>query len=275
MFRTALIVAVLALAAADAAARAPSPFTPGFVELRAASQPLRGGTLSTWTIRRERRENEITLVMALAPRNRARLEVRPVLREGPARETYAAGPCQDALAVVNGSFFYKDDRGARPMGLVRFDGRTVQGPSPRASGGFLASDGRSLTVVPKKAPAAALAERYAIESAPILIEDGASGMRSNDGQRYDRVAVGITRDGDLLAIGAFAAGQATVSLWEFEKLAREAARRSGKEIADLIAMDGGPSAHLYVPGLPAKSAVHGWLGRIYTPNVVCIGVRGA
>lgn len=264
----------VALCAVSASGWTASPFTPGFKLLKSAAYDHRGGTVATWTIQRDRRDTEITLVMATAPARRARLEVRPVLRDGPARPTYAEGPCQDALAVVNGSFFYKDEQGARPMGLVRVDGQTVQGPSPRTSGGFLTSDGRTLRIVPKRTPAPALAARFAVESAPILIEAGASGMRSNDGQRYDRVAVGVTRDGDLIAVGAFAAGQATVSLWEFEKLAREAARRQGDEIVDLIAMDGGPSAHFYVPDAP-KQSLHGWLGRIYTPNVVCIGVRGA
>jgi len=272
ILRTALTALTL-LAAVPATAQAPRPFVPGFALLASSSQGVRGGEVSSFTLRRNGRESSIALVMAIAPKARAWASVRTVLREGPARATYVQGPCQDALAVVNGSFFYKDERGYSPMGLVRVDGAALQGPSPRTSGGFLTSDGRTVAIVPKGKPAAALKARFAVESAPILIADGASGMRSNDGRRYDRVAVGITADGDLMAIGAFGPSQASVSLWEFEKLAREAAARRGERIADLIAMDGGPSAHLYLPGGPAKAGLYGHLGRIYTPNVVCIGVR--
>ena len=273
MLRPALLF--LAALAAPAAAASPPPLAPGFTTTQSSSRQANGGRVAEWTLKRDRRDDgAIRLVMAIVPRNAARVEVRPVLKEGPAGPTYRSGPCQDALAVVNGSFFYQDAAGYRPMGLVRVDGRTVQGPSPRTSGGFLTSDGRTVRIVPKATPAPAQAARFAVESAPILIQEGRNGMRSDDRQRHDRVAVGITEDGDLIAVGAFGPSQATVSLWEFEKLARAAALRQGERIDDLIALDGGPSAHLYLPGGPGREGVlHGWKGRIYTPNVVCIGAR--
>lgn len=249
------------------------PFADGFLAVLVSdlSNPRR--KLTDWSLRRPDSRSSFNLVSVVVPKSRAWVSVRAVDRNGPARSVYVQGPCQDAVAVVNGSFFYEDERGARPMGLVRIDGRTVQEPSPRRSGGFLLSDGRSLRIVPKAQPAAALKARFAVESSPILILDGRSGMRSNDGRRYDRVAVGLTADGDLVAVGAFGPSQNAVSLWEFERLAREAARRHGETLRHLIAMDGGPSAHLYQPNGGKGGALRGHLGPIYTPNVVCLGVR--
>lgn len=252
-----------------------SEFIPGFNILLTGNRAERGGHVAQWSLARTAREGQtVTLVMAIAPKARAWVSVRPVLKDGPARPTYIQGPCQDAVAVVNGSFFYRDDKGARPMGLVRVDGRTVQGPSPRTSGGFLTSDGRSIRIVLKSQPEKAASARFAVESAPILIWNGRNGMRSDDRKRHDRVGMGITEDGDLVMVGAFGPAAAGVSLWEFEKLVRQAAIYQGERMVDFIAFDGGPSAHLYLPGGEGKGgALFGQKGPIYTPNVVCLGVR--
>lgn len=277
---TVLAACALALAAGAAIAQARNrlqqpEFIPGFRVLLSGDGVERGGHIAQWALARTARQGQtVSLVMAIAPKASAWVSVRPVLKDGPARPTYVQGPCQDALAVVNGSFFYRDAMGARPMGLVRVEGSTVQGPSPRTSGGFLTSDGRSIRIVLKGQPQRALGARFAVESAPILIWNGRNGMRSDDRQRHDRVGVGITEDGDIVVVGAFGPAAAGVSLWEFEKLVRQAAIHQGERMADFIALDGGPSAHFYMPGGDGKGgALLGHKGAIYTPNVVCVGVR--
>jgi hypothetical protein len=272
-------LAVLAAAGAAVATLAqprpqPTPFAPGFLLLSSRELPReRGATVRVFTLRREKgNRSPITLVIAAVPAHSARLEVREVRQEGPARTTYANGPCPTAIAAVNGSFFYHDADGYRPMGLVRIDGQTIQGPSPRTSGGFLASDGRSIRIVPRKAPAPALAARFAVESSPILIEGGKSGMRADDGLRFDRIGVGAADSGAMVVLGAFGVAQKAVSLWEFEGLARAAAARVDEHIADMLAMDGGPSAHLFLPD-ENGGVLYGQPGRIYTPNMVCVGLK--
>jgi hypothetical protein len=264
----------VAAGAAMVQARPPAPpFAPGFLLESSRAIPRRGARVRVWTLRRDRgNRSAIELVMVIAPRRAATLEVKPIATEGMARDVYPRQVCDGALAAVNGSFFYHDARGFRPMGLVRVEGRTVQGPSPRKSGGFLTSDGRRLTIVHKATPSSALAARFAVESSPILIYRGQSGMRSDDMQRFDRVAVGATEGGDLVLLGAFGVAQRSVSLWEFEKLARAGAAAEGVAIRDLIAMDGGPSAHLYLPD-DGAGVLFGQGGHIYTPNLVCIGLR--
>ncbi|MBX7249584.1 MAG: phosphodiester glycosidase family protein [Caulobacteraceae bacterium] len=272
------LTAVSALLFAGAAfaaqpARGPAALTPGFLVDEMRELPRReGASVIVWTLHRAKgARSPITLVMATAPGWSARLEVRPVLRDGPARAAYAADPCAGSLAAINGSFFYHDARGYRPMGLVRVEGQTLQGPSPGTSGGFLATDGRAATVVPKGEPAPALAARFAVESSPILIREGRNAMRSDDGLRFDRVAAGVTRDGGMVLMGAFGVAQKAVSLWEFEALAEAAAKARGVKITDLLAMDGGPSAHLWLGG-EGGGVLYGQPGRIYTPNKVCLSL---
>jgi hypothetical protein len=269
----------LLLAAGAAAAEPPrpmAPFAPGFLLIDVRELPRdQGAIVKIWTLRRAKgSRSPITLVMARAPSGAAHIEVRSVLKDGPARSTYAAEPCADALAAINGSLFYHDERGYRPMGLVRVDGQTLQGPSPRTSGGFLASDGRSVSIVAKATPGPAQAARFAVESSPILIRDGRSGMRSDDGRRFDRVGAGTTREGSVMLMGAFGLAQQAVSLWEFEALAQAAAQASGERMADMLAMDGGPSAHLWLGG-ESGGTLFGQSGRIYTPNKVCLKLNSS
>jgi len=270
----AILVAGAAMAQANPPRPRPTPFAPGFLLVSSRDLPRsRGAKVRVFTLRREKgNAAPITLVMAVAPGHSARLEVRDVKVDGLARTTYANGPCPTALATVNGSFFYHDARGFRPMGLVRVDGQTLQGPSPRTSGGFLTSDGQSIRVVPKRTPDLALAARYAVESSPILIQNGKSGMRADDGLRFDRIGVGQAKGGAMIAVGAFGVAQKAVSLWEFEALVRAAADTLGERVTDMLAMDGGPSAHLFLPD-ENGGVLYGQPGRIYTPNMVCLSLK--
>ena len=61
----------------------------------------------------------------------------------------------------------------------------------------------------------------------------------------------------------------SVSLFEFEQLCRGAARATSEAITDLIAMDGGPSAHLWLPPL---GRLYGARSSIYLTNLVTIGL---
>ena len=109
----------------------------------------------------------------------------------------------------------------------------------------------------------------AIESSPILIRHGASGMKRDDHIRADRVAAGVTSDGDVVLFAVVGQGNDAVSLYEFEELIQAAAAVRGKTLADVIAFDGGPSAHLWIPG---QEIFLGQTRSIYLTDVVCVGV---
>ena len=71
-------------------------------------------------------------------------------------------------------------------------------------------------------------------------------------------------------VAAFAPDQRTVSLAEFARLAALAAARAGTRIVGLLAMDGGPSAHLWFPG---AGQLFGARGDVYLPSAVCLVPR--
>ena len=264
--RRALIAAALP---APALARVRTDVWPGFTVLDRRRWRLGTGVdVMEWRLQRDDAQGgDVTLVWvsASAP-SRAGLTV--VERRGPAPALYRSIPLPGVLAAINGSFFEGRPGDERPMGLLRQDGVTRQGPTPGRSGGFLVGAGGHLQVLDRRHPAQAEASPWAIESSPILVQGGDSGMRRDDHARADRVAAGTTRSGALCLAGAFAQGQATVSLYAFEQLCRRAAASAGEAVEDLIAMDGGPSAHLW---LPTVGRLYGARSSIYLTNLVTIG----
>ena len=212
----------------------------------------------------------IDLVVARIRRGRYAASIRPVMKLGAASDLFTRRLCDGAAMVVNGSFYIRRGERTRPLGLVRIDRRQLSAPSRRRSGGFLTVTRGVVEVLPRSRQAEAMRADDAIETTPILIDRGTDAMRSDDGIRFDRVGVGVTASGDLLAIGAFGQAQDTVSLAEFGVLARGALARTGQQVATLIALDGGPSAHLY---FPASGRLFGARGPVFLPNAVCVAIR--
>lgn len=182
----------------------------------------------------------------------------------------AAAGCPPAAITVNGGFYLRDAKGARPLGLVRIAGSTKSPPSGRKFGGYLTGGHPGLAVLRKGDVQRALRAPYAIESSPLVVEGGASGIRSDDGEVYDRIAIGSARDGGALVVGVFGDDQETVTLGEFASIAIRATAMIGHPAADLLAMDGGPSAHVR---LGAANALYGYRGPAFLPNVVCLAKR--
>jgi hypothetical protein len=170
--------------------------------------------------------------------------------------------------AVNGGFFLRQGEARKPLGLVRVDGRTLSKASRRRSGGVLAIRGGELQVLPRRNIAEALAATDAIESTPLVIEAGRNAMRSDDRIRFDRVAIGRATDGGVLIVGAFGKNQDSISLWELGVLARAAMKARGGTVRDLLALDGGPSAHIAI-----GDRLFGYRGPAYLPNAICLTPR--
>ena len=261
---------LIALVLAAAAPASRPPFMPGFAAVaHTALASAKKSRIDLWTLRRDGDSGGITLGMVTTPRKAARVRIVPVARRDRARGLYASVPCPGALAMINGSFFEGNRKREHIQGLLRLDGVTRQPPSARTTGGFLATDGRTVRVLGRDHAEEALKAENAIESSPILIEGGQNGMRRDDGVRADRVAAGVTTDGDVVLFAAIGKDGGGVSLYEFEELIRAGAAVQGKLLADVIAMDGGPSAHLW---LPRQDLFLGQTGSIFLTEAVCVGV---
>lgn len=267
----ALACAMLLGAGAPAPPATPE-FSPGFTATaHTGLVSAKKAQVDVWRLHRGHAGGAgFTLVMVSAPRRAARVRFVMVARRGPAKRLYQRVSCPGALAVINGSFFEGSSGAEKVQGLVQLDGRMAQPTSQRTQGGFLTWDGRGLAVILRVDAAKAERALNAIESSPILIENGANGMNRDDGVHADRVAAGVTKRGDVVLIGAFGDKDDAVSLWEFEALAEAAARAERLELKDLIAMDGGPSAHLY---LPRAGLFFGRTAPVFLSDAVCLGVE--
>jgi len=268
-----------ALAASAAVAGAPpvltpppADFAPGFASVAHTDQ-IAGKTarVDVWGLRRTAGNGgPVNLVMGMVPKADAQIRIVPVARRAAAsRGLYERAPCPGALAMINGSFFEGFGRHEHIQGLLRVGRRALRPISGRQQGGFLTTDGRSLRILPRAEAARAQAADNAVESSPILMLRGQSGMHRDDGAHADRVAAGLTDKGDVVLIGAFGERNDTVSLYEFETLAEGAAAANGLRLRDVIAMDGGPSAHLY---LPRTDLFFGQTGPIFLTDVICLWV---
>lgn len=236
----------------------------------ALKMPTTEVTSQLWRLRRDSDSSAIELVIILAPQSSTALSIRPTLSRGRASELFQPSLCKSPLAITNGSFYIAESSGARPLGLVRIGGKTLGKPSKRKSGGFFATDSGKPVIFKRKDIDSAMAMQDVIESTPILIEGGTSGMRNNDGIRFDRVAVGNASKGLSIIAGAFGEDQNSVSLFEFEKLVRAGSAALGAAPLDVIALDGGPSAHIY---LPNSGQLFGYQGSSYLPNVICLAAK--
>lgn len=247
---------------------AQSELAPGFTIFTKAGSRQPQFRLDTWRLQRkaDRTSSTIELVVATADA-KARVRIQPVLKHGSTVTLYSRSLCPKALAVANGSFYVRTGDKTDPLGLVRVGGRTIADPSQRRSGGFLAIDNGKARILPRAAASDALKATDAIESTPILVRNGNNDMRSDDRVRFDRVAIGTLASGKTALIGAFGEDQDSVSLYEFSLLARAAVAATGEKLQDLLAMDGGPSAHIY---LPPANRLFGYRGPAYLPNAVCI-----
>jgi hypothetical protein len=205
------------------------------------------------------------IVVTLDKKTKARIQ--PVLQQGSASSLYAPELCPGALIVANGSFYTRSGEKTEPLGLVRIAGKTLAKPSERRSGGFLIINNGRVQILPRSASARALTAEDAIESTPIVVKGGTTDMRSDDRVRFDRVGVGTISKGRTVVIGAFADDQDSISLYEFSVLARAAVATTGARLKDFLSMDGGPSAHIY---LPVGNRLFGYRGPAFLPNAICI-----
>lgn len=223
-----------------------------------------------WVVRRSRGDPPIDLIVLILPQARYATSIAPVARADLAPRLFPPLPCRAAAVVTNGGFFWRSIKGPRALGLVRVSGRTLTRPSGRRYGGFLTATDGTFAVLRRQAANTALRATDAIESSPIIVWNARSDMKSDDGIRFDRVALGTTVDGQLVIVGAFAPDQETVTLTELGALAMAAVRLRQKRLDTLIALDGGPSAHLY---LARQRRLFGFGGSMYLPNAVCVTRR--
>jgi uncharacterized protein YigE (DUF2233 family) len=111
----------------------------------------------------------------------------------------------------------------------------------------------------------------AVQTKPLLVNDGAIVVRSRNDAPFNETAIGVTSESRLLIIGAFSPDGNAISLRSFARFARLPRNLNGPAAATAVALDGGPGAQLYFP----QRAVHfGYEGTNYIPNILSFGEMG-
>lgn len=196
------------------------------------------------------------------------LKVSDARAHGKVVAIYQSTTPSNAIAAVNGGFFGFDTEGNYiPLGLVKEGGKQKNPRFPWSGGGVVFGEQKNVAIsrVSKFEDASEI--MTAVQSKPLLIENGLDGIRSLVGQRFDRSAVAITSSGRVLISVIHSPGGRTADLAEYSKLLLKWRDQEGGRVTWALAMDGGPGAHLYVPALSRHCG--GGEPR-YIPNILYI-----
>lgn len=89
----------------------------------------------------------------------------------------------------------------------------------------------------------------AIQSKPILVNNGENDIYSDSETYFDRICIGFTTSNELIVCGIFNDKGRGISLYEFAKILVKKEDKNHPNIKIALAMDGGPSSHLFFPTL--------------------------
>lgn len=211
----------------------------------------------------------LTYVFIETQCSRCETRVRVVEKFGSSYDIYRHSTPAGTAIATNGSFFGYDLKGKHvSLGLVVADGTTKNRRIGWKGGGFLvhSRDGNT-KIVPATKYRQRPTDFNVIQSKPLLVEDGHNGIRSDDGERYNRTAVAITTSGKLIVAGAFEGFGRSVSLYEFATFLLAVRCSDGSTVRWALAMDGGPGAQIYVPSIKLH---FGDPGQNFVPNLVYV-----
>lgn len=192
--------------------------------------------------------------------------IRDVRKLGKAKFLFEELAGDGDLVVVNGGFFGSDSAGKPyPIGLVICERNLTSKRASWTSGGVLMQSGESISIAPIGSYRGGPSIASAIQSKPILVSDGRIAIWSDDHKTFNRTAIGLSEDGNIVVAGVFATDGKALSLYEFADFLSTSKSLGGPAVKVALALDGGPGAHLFFPSL---SLHFGDLGDNYIPNTV-------
>lgn len=219
------------------------------------------------------RFGEFKLVELFVPAGISRVTVHDLQTKGVASEAYEQITDEDTLAVVGGGFFGYDNDGAEtPIGLVRESGERKIALMPWDHGGVLTSDGEgAVRIFPANNASQGGRWSYALQSKPIIILNGNVDVGKNlRDAEFNRVAVGTTREGDLLIVGLFNSFGQAGTLVQFSNIYKFVADKRNLHVLRALAMDGGAGAQIHIPKLKMR---FGDTGMSYFPNAIRVSAK--
>lgn len=241
----------------------------GFGQIQTSHKSTPSGDVAVTIVEADPRGERAGLRLAWVELKLTRpvMDVRPVLRFGDSFGILEGAISPSAVAVVNGGFYGYDSKGAHiPLGLVVAGGTIHNRKASWKGGGILYQDeSRRLHVVSPSALANLKGVASAIQSKPVLVQDGKLDIWSDDGDRYNRSAISLTSKGEVIIVGAFQSFGRAMAMKEFARVVTATKSSSGAPVQVALAMDGGPGAQIYVPSLKLH---FGDPGKNFVPNLV-------
>lgn len=214
------------------------------------------------------RFGEYQLVEVSIPSASASATVHDLRIKGDAARAYRSLVTPNTVAIIGGGFFgYNIEGEEQPIGLIRVDGERKVALMPWSHGGVFASDGNgTLRIFPAESKAQGGRWKYALQSKPIIILNGNVDVGRNfRDAEFNRVAFGLTTEGDVLIVGLFQNfGQAATQV-KFAQIFKTIAEQRGLKVLRALAMDGGAGAQVHIPKLKMK---FGDTGVSYFPNAI-------
>jgi hypothetical protein len=211
---------------------------------------------------------EYQVVAVYLPYGAANLSIHKIEKKNTAEALYSPLVRKNTLVIASGGFFgFRSNGKEQPLGLVRSDGKRLVNMIPWSHGGVVVSDKKGLAkVIPAANRSNGGAWSDALQSKPIIINSGKVDVRKNQRDaEFNRVAIGFTRESDILLVGAFQTFGQAATLVDFAEIYKKIADERGIQILRALAMDGGAGAQIFIPSLKLK---FGDTGRSYFPNAM-------
>lgn len=156
------------------------------------------------------------------------------------------------LVVMSGGFFDTDNGNKHPIGLVIENFREISEYHLWDEGGILIQQpGEDFLIVPVDMYEVMEFQRinYALQSLPLVVEDGEIAIRSKSSKKGHRIGIGYDKSGNVIIACGFAPHPASFSLYDFAHLLTYPESKGGPDLDSFIALDGGPSIYLHIPSL--------------------------
>lgn len=215
----------------------------------------------------------VRLVWIAFPRNSFVLEVQRIDKIGPADDLYKATVSdKTALTVNGGPYFMVKGQTQVPLGVVIERGTVISPKAPFTSGGVVFSGSNiPVDIVGIKRFSISPGIINAIQAKPLLIENGRIAVgRDKTDRQFDRTAIGITANGDLVVAGAFRSDTQALTTYEFARFLALLRPLKGIALKTALNLDGATDAHIFFQ----PTAIHlGYHGTNYVPDVISIQLK--
>jgi hypothetical protein len=234
------------------------------VQARATAVPCAGGNGALRIVNTPLADTYkpgIQYVWVLLPKACASFRVRMVEASGDIVQLFRQH-ADDAAVIASGGFWVRqqplmaEGLHISQAAAVRPRAQWTSGGQP--AGGFLAQAAHAVQIFPATTTDTELAQHAEVlQTRPVLLQAGQLAVARDDFARGNRVAVLVGRSGAVGVLGVFGPVSSAFSLYELALLARQVAQRAGLDAAAAINLEGGPGAHIHLPGLNKSFGVLG------------------